>query len=65
MKPPQSPVMTLLELSDYLRIHQSTVYRMIKRGELPHFRIGSDFRFNREQIDAWMAARTKNSARGW
>jgi len=39
---------------DYLRIHKSTLYRLIKRDEIPYFRIGSDYRFNREAIDEWM-----------
>ena len=46
-------VMTVKEVSGYLRVHPSTVYRLIKRGQIPAFRIGSDWRFNLEQIDIW------------
>jgi len=46
-------VMNVQELSDYLRVHPSTIYRLLKRGLLPAFKIGSDYRFNLEQIDAW------------
>jgi len=49
------PVMTVSEVSDYLRINRATVYKMIKANQIPHFRIGSDYRFNREDIDAWMS----------
>jgi excisionase family DNA binding protein len=45
--------MTLDEVADYLRVHPSTVYRMAKNQSLPAFKIGSDWRFNRESIDAW------------
>ena len=45
--------MTVAELSQYLHIHRSTVYRLLKRGEIPAFRIGSDWRFNIETIDVW------------
>jgi excisionase family DNA binding protein len=49
-----SPIMTVNELSTYLHVHKSTVYRLIKGGEIPGaFRMGSDWRFNREQIDRW------------
>jgi len=48
-------VMTLREVAEYLRIHQTTLYRLIKRGKIPAFRVGSDWRFNREQINRWMA----------
>jgi excisionase family DNA binding protein len=31
----------------------ATLYRPVKKGELPGFRIGSDWRFNVEAIDRW------------
>jgi excisionase family DNA binding protein len=46
-------VLTVNELSDYLRVHRSTIYRLLKRGQLPGFKIGSDWRFNIEAIDRW------------
>jgi excisionase family DNA binding protein len=46
-------VMTLEEVAEYLRIHPSTVYRLLKKGQLPAFKVGSDWRFNREHIDRW------------
>ena len=46
-------MMTLEEVSRYLHVHRSTVYRLLKRGEIPAFRIGSDWRFNIETIDMW------------
>jgi excisionase family DNA binding protein len=46
-------VMTVKELSDYLKVHPSTVYRQLKRGRLPAFKVGSDWRFNVESIDRW------------
>jgi excisionase family DNA binding protein len=46
-------VMTLEEVSHYLHVHPSTVYRLLKRREIPAFRIGSDWRFNIETIDIW------------
>ena len=46
-------VMTLEEVSRYLHVHPSTVNRLLKRQEIPAFRIGSDWRFNIETIDTW------------
>ncbi|HEY2524196.1 MAG TPA: helix-turn-helix domain-containing protein [Candidatus Binataceae bacterium] len=46
-------VMTVQDVSAYLRVHPSTVYRLLKRNELPAFRVGSDWRFNIEAIDRW------------
>jgi excisionase family DNA binding protein len=49
----QSRLVTVKELSNYLRVHPSTIYRLLKRGELPAFKLGSDWRFNLEAIDRW------------
>ena len=46
-------VLTVNELAEYLRVHRSTIYRLLKRGDLPGFKIGSDWRFNVEVIDQW------------
>jgi len=42
MKLESSRVMTVKELSEYLKVHPSTVYRQLKRGGLPAFKVGSD-----------------------
>jgi excisionase family DNA binding protein len=47
-------VMTVKELGEYLKVHPSTIYRLIKRGQLPAFKIGSDWRFDVEAIDRWI-----------
>src|SRR2546430_11809665 len=46
-------VLTVSELSEYLRVHRSTLYRLLRKGQLPGFKIGSDWRFNVEAIDRW------------
>lgn len=46
-------VLTVKEAADYLRIHTSTIYRLLKKKQLPAFRVGSDWRFNVEDIDRW------------
>jgi excisionase family DNA binding protein len=46
-------VLTVNELAEYLRVHRSTIYRLLKKGLLPGFKIGSDWRFNVEVIDEW------------
>ena len=46
-------VITIGELSEYVRVHRSTLYRLLKNGQLAGFKIGSDWRFNVETIDQW------------
>jgi excisionase family DNA binding protein len=46
-------VMTVRELSAYLHVHPTTIYRLVRRNQIPAFHIGSDWRFNIEAIDRW------------
>jgi len=46
-------VMNVREVSAYLRVHPSTIYRMLKQRQIPAFQVGSDWRFNIETIDRW------------
>ena len=48
-----SNIMTLEEVAEYLRVHPSTVYRLLTRHLIPAFKIGSDWRFNRASIEQW------------
>jgi excisionase family DNA binding protein len=49
----QIKYLTVDELSEYLQVHKTTIYRMLKQGKLPGFRIGSDWRFSLEAIKQW------------
>ena len=49
-------ILTVRDVSNYLRVHPSTVYKMLKRNQLPAFRVGSDWRFTVEAIDQWLAS---------
>jgi excisionase family DNA binding protein len=51
-------VMTVSEMANYLRVHPTTIYRLLKNGKIPAFRVGSDWRFNRERIDQWRMGST-------
>lgn len=53
-----SRIVTVKDLAAYLRCHQSTIYRLIKRADLPAFKIGSDWRFKVEDVDRWCRSRT-------
>jgi excisionase family DNA binding protein len=50
-----APVLTVQNVAEYLHVHPSTIYRLVKKRQLPAFRVGSDWRFNRESIDRWRA----------
>jgi len=55
--------MTTEEVGAYLHINRSTIYRLIRAGRIPCFRLGDEYRFNREQIDEWCKLSEKRAAR--
>jgi excisionase family DNA binding protein len=46
-------VMNVSEVSAYLRVHPSTIYKLLKRNQIPAFHVGSNWRFYIETIDNW------------
>lgn len=62
-RPREPAVLTVKELADLLQVHPSTIYRMLREGVLPGFKIGSDWRFNRDSIDRWIRSRPQGHTR--
>ena len=40
--------------ADYLHCHLSTVYRFVKDGRIPYFKLGGDLRFQKSAIEEWI-----------
>jgi len=53
-------ILTMKDICDLLRVHPSTVYKMVRQGKIPSFRIGSDWRFRTDAIERWMAEQSKD-----
>jgi excisionase family DNA binding protein len=49
-------VLTISEVAEVLRMHSTTIYRMVNRGVLPGFKIGGAWRINRATLDLWLSA---------
>jgi excisionase family DNA binding protein len=49
-------------LARYLRCHPSTIYRLLKGKEIPAFKIGSDWRFQKSTIENWLRKGTIHTA---
>jgi len=46
-------VLTTEETAAFLRAHVETVRRLAKRGKIPSFKVGKDWRFRREALMRW------------
>jgi excisionase family DNA binding protein len=51
-------VLTMEEICDLLQVHKSTVYKLVRRGSIPGFRVGSDWRFRRDVIERWLSEKS-------
>ena len=49
-----SPILTAKEVSEYLPISETTLYRLSRRGEISKFQGGVEYRFRRDEIEKWM-----------
>lgn len=50
-----SEIMTINEVAEYLHLHRTTIYGLLKRRELSGFRLAGagHWRFTRDEIDLW------------
>jgi excisionase family DNA binding protein len=56
-------ILTVETVAEYLRLHPSTVYRLLKGKQLPAFKLGREWRLNRESIDRWRVRAERNRER--
>jgi excisionase family DNA binding protein len=47
-------LMTIEDLAAYLKVSRRTIYEWLKLNKVPALKIVGQWRFKREQIDAWM-----------
>lgn len=52
-----SPILSVKEMADYLRVDPSTIYRLVRRREIPAFRVSWGWRFNLEHVKEWAKAK--------
>ena len=55
-------VLTIEELSIYLKIPKSSLYKVVREGRLPCQKIGRHWRFRKAAIDRWLEASGSHSS---
>ncbi|MEI8129819.1 MAG: helix-turn-helix domain-containing protein [bacterium] len=41
------------EIAEYLRLHPYTIRKLAREKKIPAFRVGGQWRFRKDDIDAW------------
>ncbi len=54
-------ILTLPEVARLLKVAEKTVYTMAQRGDMPAFKVGGQWRFRREDLHAWIDAKTRRA----
>ena len=57
-----STSLTPLEVAELLKITKNTVYELIKRGELPAYKVGKKLRIDKEDINNYINNQKKGSS---
>jgi excisionase family DNA binding protein len=52
-------IMTTKEVAKYLKLHEITICKLSKEGNIPAFRVGRVWRFDKEAIDKWISGEHK------
>jgi excisionase family DNA binding protein len=47
-------VLTIDELSAYLKVAKSTLYKLAQEGKLPGQKVGKHWRFRKVAVDRWL-----------
>jgi excisionase family DNA binding protein len=50
----EKQVISVKEVADMIGVCKETLYTMVRKGEIPHFKMRSRVFFRRESIDIWM-----------
>jgi excisionase family DNA binding protein len=45
-----SQIMTVEDVAEFLKLSKITIYKLVKKGQLPGFRVGNSWRFRRDKI---------------
>ena len=53
-------VLDLIGACEYLDLAKTTVYKYVRLGEIPAFKVGKIWRFKKEMLDEWMRRKTNN-----
>lgn len=53
----RTQIMTPKEAAKYLGFHLVTIYRLLKKHEIPAVKIGGQWRFKKDILDAWLTQR--------
>lgn len=59
-EPPDAEILTIREVSEYLKVTERTIYRLAAAKKIPGFKVGGAWRFSRAEIDQWIRRQSES-----
>ena len=50
----QENLLTTAQVAEFLKVDKFTVYRLVTQKNIPAFKVGNQWRFSKDMIDAWL-----------
>ena len=54
-------VLDIPQLSQYLKVPRSTLYRLVHENKIPSHKVGKHWRFSKEAVDRWLEQQSDQS----
>ncbi|ABN63814.1 helix-turn-helix domain-containing protein [Shewanella baltica] len=51
-----TPILTIKDVANYLKVNERTIYRLAANGELPGFKVGNSWRFKQSELEHYIAS---------
>ena len=58
------PAMTVRDVASFLSVDEKTIYRLVIKGDIPGFKVLGSWRFQRQDIQAWITERKAHAGVG-
>lgn len=59
---PDDVFLTVDEVAVWLKVSTKSIYRWVKKGTIPHVRVGGGLRFSQQDVTDWISDRKVDSA---
>lgn len=57
-------ILTVKGVAEYLDVHPMTIYKYVKEGKIPAFKIGTSWRIRRDSMQKWIAENEQQANKG-
>ena len=57
-------ILTIREVAELLKLNEKTAYKLALAGEIPGFKVGGSWRFERQAIASWIKRKVEEQQKG-